>query len=226
MHRFDLDFFETAHWVKGLLLRMKEDQVPTVVNTFDVTRPRPAAFRSARTFAYDFSRPAPPPSRLSLLARAADLVPPAAPASGKQQNGGRLHKLLLLAGRRYDPFTGVLTLRLADDWAPHVLDGVPAGSAREKAALAGKLKALVDEAKAGDDSFADVPLDLRHAAASPAARRGRGRPALLEFPREWLRPAAAAKTGGSATSQDVATAKSGVAAAIASKRDRATTAAA
>src|SRR6195952_1749725 len=78
-------------------------------------------------------------------------------------------KLLKLVGPRYNPDTDVVKMSCEQFEAP----------AQNKRYLGDLVKKLLDEARNGEDSFEDVPLDLRH---HKAKRR-------VEFPEGWkLKP--------------------------------------
>ena len=78
-------------------------------------------------------------------------------------------KLMKLAGPRYNPDTDVVKMSCEQFEAP----------AQNKRYLGDQVKKLVDEAKNAEDTFEDVPLDLRH--HKPAKK--------VEFPNGWkLKP--------------------------------------
>ncbi|OCT52917.1 37S ribosomal protein Rsm24 [Cladophialophora carrionii] len=78
-------------------------------------------------------------------------------------------KLLKLVGPRYNPDTDVVKMSCEQFEAP----------AQNKRYLGDLVKKLLDEARNGKDSFADVPLDLRH-------HKSKKR---VEFPEAWkLKP--------------------------------------
>ncbi len=111
IHRFDLDTLETAEWTKELLLSMQNDthdKAPT--NTFiQPNKDIPLCFESKHEFLYDFSKPASTRCPVKLHVRVSEL------GLTKQQN----HTLLVLVGKAYDPYTGVITLSREDEEYPH-----------------------------------------------------------------------------------------------------------
>ncbi|KAJ9603521.1 37S ribosomal protein S24, mitochondrial [Cladophialophora chaetospira] len=81
----------------------------------------------------------------------------------------QLLKFLKLVGPRYNPDTEVVKMACEQFEAP----------AQNKRYLGDQVKKLLDEAKNGEDSLEDIPLDLRH---HKAKRR-------VEFPESWkLKP--------------------------------------
>lgn len=201
LHRYDLDFLETADWVKKLLLKMKTDLTPDVANTFSSETSYPLAFQSTQKFTYDFTVPNPTPIRTRLLARVDGLG-----LTTREQ----IHKLLVLAGDAYDPYQGVITLFLHENEIVAKNSGseqnnsssssnrsksvsgeeeiVPPQSVREKLILVERLERLVAEAKSGEDTMADIPVDLRHVAGSK--KNGKlskmKKRVNLSFPETWL----------------------------------------
>jgi small subunit ribosomal protein S35 len=81
----------------------------------------------------------------------------------------QLLKFLKLVGPRYNPDTEVVKMTCEQFEAP----------AQNKRYLGDQVKKLLNEAKKGEDSLEDIPLDLRH---HKAKRR-------VEFPESWkLKP--------------------------------------
>ncbi|KAJ3330812.1 37S ribosomal protein S24, mitochondrial [Blyttiomyces sp. JEL0837] len=143
LHRFELDFYETADWSQKLT-------------------GKPLVFVSSKTHTYDFTQPSPPSDRQKLLVHVGLLK--LAPEVK--------HKFLLLAGKTYDPYEDVMTLKLEENAV------VEAGSMQERLELVEKFEAVLKEANNKNDTFADVPVDLRHV---------RVKRAHLAFPEEWKR---------------------------------------
>ncbi|KAJ3118145.1 28S ribosomal protein S35, mitochondrial [Phlyctochytrium bullatum] len=171
--RYDLDLLETTDWVNSLLMRMQADGkafVPKEDDTPSTPTPNPAfVFKYTDRHSYDLTQPRPTldDSSVVLVAHIPSLAlsPP------------QRHKLLLLAGKMYDPYTDTVTFTLGGK-----VDRSAVSFNEKKLALVRMATAFLDEAKKGD-AFEDVPLDLRHV---------KPRKAHLAFPEEWKRPAAAA----------------------------------
>lgn len=80
-------------------------------------------------------------------------------------------KLIKLVGPRYNPDKDVVKMACEKFEAP----------AQNKRYLGDLVNKLIDEAKNGDDSFKDIPLDLRHHKSK--AKKS------IKFPEEWrLKP--------------------------------------
>ncbi|KAJ3282174.1 37S ribosomal protein S24, mitochondrial [Borealophlyctis nickersoniae] len=170
LNRYELDFIETAKWVKELLLKMKNAKAEVGAHARPFVPPdrtRPFCVRTVDDFTYDFSQPAPRNTRVSVLVSVADL----------NLTPEQRHKFLLLAGTAYNPYTDVVEFTRE---TPEERDSGFPEQDREgnRAEVLEILTRMVEEAKQGD-AFLDVPLDLQHV---PPRRAG------LEFPVEWLRP--------------------------------------
>ncbi|RKO91556.1 hypothetical protein BDK51DRAFT_12554, partial [Blyttiomyces helicus] len=103
LDRFELDFVETATWVKDLLLEMKHDAPKLQEQQKPFTPPPPTHAFCIQTndrYTYDFSRPPPHNSKVNLHMRISDL--------GLSQE--ERHKLILLAGELYDPYKDVVVI--------------------------------------------------------------------------------------------------------------------
>ncbi|KAF7728021.1 37S ribosomal protein S24, mitochondrial [Apophysomyces ossiformis] len=102
-------------------------------------------------------------------------------------NDTERHKLLLLAGPRYDVNTD--EIKLSSEKFPH--------RKQNKKYVSDTLDKLVAEAKNTTDTFADIPLNL----AQPKKK--------LIFPAEWARPVQKQQSDAQATSVAEATIESG-----------------
>ncbi|KAI9203451.1 mitochondrial ribosomal subunit protein-domain-containing protein [Polychytrium aggregatum] len=167
LSRFDLDFTETCEWTKELLLKMKHDHA--LLKSFHKEyRPRNlkdgqvVCVETTHRFTYDFSKPQPKNSAVSLHARVSELG-----LSPKEH-----HKFLLLSGSDYDPYTDVVTLTRTEEDSAYVRKNIIAAH--------DILKRMIEESKNAQDTMEGVPLDFRHIKPK---RIG------LEFPKEWLKPA-------------------------------------
>ncbi|TPX32810.1 hypothetical protein SmJEL517_g04135 [Synchytrium microbalum] len=166
MHRYELDFVETASWCRRILESMRDDvqtlkdkakplQLPT-------TESSPLVAIQTRTqHAYDFSKPPIPDTSVTLHLLVSEL--------GLSQS--QHHKLALLCGDElYNQTTGILSLTESSSHKTSI----------NRELVADKVKKLIEEAKNADaDSFADVPLPIKR-------RSRRNTPRLLELPREWI----------------------------------------
>ncbi|KAJ3092276.1 37S ribosomal protein S24, mitochondrial [Quaeritorhiza haematococci] len=202
LNRYELDFLETASWVKGLLLDMKHDGTTLAALKKPFTPPNskfPYCLQYHRVFKYDFTQPIPSPTgnnhttAISLHVRLADL-----PGLTEVQR----RKLKILAGDLYDPVVDVLSLHseirrdlvpvvnseggetAAADDAPRT-EIVGSGIAEKETirVLTQVLDNLVKEAKDAKDTFEDIPLE-HEKIVSKLEKRTKS----LEFPKEWLQP--------------------------------------
>lgn len=93
--------------------------------------------------------------------------------------GKQLHKLRLLAGTRYDYRND--EIKMASERFPESLQNTRY--------LLDTLKKLIEEAKNGEDTFEDIPLDKRHIFAKERKRKNKRQQLRdLKFPEEWKRP--------------------------------------
>ncbi|KAI8586659.1 mitochondrial ribosomal subunit protein-domain-containing protein [Geranomyces variabilis] len=184
VHRFEMDFLETAQWVKEMLHKMKDDQkmLQSKARPYTPKPPssHPLCFQTSTLATYDFSTPAPYNTRVLLHVRVADLA----------LEPARRHQLLLLAGDRYDPYTDVVTMEAETSDVART-GNMTADRDKNKETLRSAFAAMLEEAKTAKDSFTDVPLDMRHI---PVKRAG------LEFPESWLRPPPPASSSSSSSS--------------------------
>ncbi|KAI9003212.1 mitochondrial ribosomal subunit protein-domain-containing protein [Gaertneriomyces semiglobifer] len=173
LHRYELDFMETAKWVKDLLVAMKQD-----ANTLKAmhvpfkapnTKSTPLCVQFTDRHTYDFTQPQPRNTKVTFHLRVSDLG----------LTDVQRHKFLLLAGKLYDPYTDVVTVRSETDEA-RATDDV--SDRAENVETLGRMVAdMVREAREGKETFEDLPVDMRHV---------KPRRVGLEFPKEWLRPRA------------------------------------
>ncbi|KAJ3156939.1 37S ribosomal protein S24, mitochondrial [Geranomyces michiganensis] len=184
VHRFEMDFLETAQWVKEMLYRMKDDQAMLASKARPYTptssSTHPLCFQTSTLATYDFSNPAPYNTRVVLHVRVADLA----------LEPQRRHQLLLLAGDRYDPYTDVVTMEAETSDVARTGD-MMADREKNKESLRSAFAAMLNEAMTAEDSFTDVPLDMRHITVKRAG---------LEFPKSWLSQPGAANTSSSSAS--------------------------
>ncbi|KAI9184052.1 37S ribosomal protein S24, mitochondrial [Blastocladiella emersonii ATCC 22665] len=143
------------------------------------TPPPKAAYLRFRTVDHPADPTHPMARKVTLTVSLCELV------HAEQLTPAAKHTLLLLAGPRYNPVDGVITM--AEDRFPY--------RAQNKAFAADTFAELLRQAKANADTYADVPLDLRHAAKKVAVR---DRKRKLQFPKEWLLQAQAAPEAAAA----------------------------
>ncbi|KAI8820854.1 mitochondrial ribosomal subunit protein-domain-containing protein [Fimicolochytrium jonesii] len=170
VHRYELDFLETAEWVKELLVKMRDDQGMLKDLSRPFTPPTPHHTLIVETrdrFTYDFTQPAPVDTDVKLHV----------PVAGLNLDAQQRHKLLLLAGQNYDPYIDVITLK-KETPVEGVKDAL-SDRDQNRVELARAVRRMVEDAKDTTDSFTDIPLDMRHL---------KPRNVGLEFPQEWLKP--------------------------------------
>ncbi|KAJ3207760.1 37S ribosomal protein S24, mitochondrial [Dinochytrium kinnereticum] len=171
LNRYDLDFLETADWVKGLLLKMEEDGKNHVASTaadtpLEQQTPEPLVFSYINKYIYDFTQK--PPSEDDVLVTLRVHV------SSLGLTPEERHKFLLLTQSMYDPYQDVVTIKPEKN-----VDQEGESHACKRLKLVRVLDAFLTEAKSPSDKFTDVPLDLR---------RVKARRAHLAFPEHWKKP--------------------------------------
>ncbi|KAI9092170.1 mitochondrial ribosomal subunit protein-domain-containing protein [Phlyctochytrium arcticum] len=170
VHRFEMDFLETAEWTKDLLLKMQNDvdMLKEKLKPYEAPPAEHVVTTYTDRYAYDFTQPLPYDTRVVLQVQSAKL----------NLSDPEKHKFLLLAGKSYDPYSDVITLEVETGESARTGDA-KADREENRLALARRLEAMIKQAKDTKDSFTDVPLDLRH--IKPKKNK-------LDFPEEWLRP--------------------------------------
>ena len=97
LHRYELDFFETAEWTQDLLVKMQDD-------TFEISeyqhKDQPLCFQFNTHHQYDFTRP-PPINNSVKLWSSVSMLP---------LNAQERHNFLLIAGKAYDPRSDTVCL--------------------------------------------------------------------------------------------------------------------
>ncbi|TPX65542.1 hypothetical protein SpCBS45565_g05086 [Spizellomyces sp. 'palustris'] len=170
LHRYELDFVETAKWTRDLLLKMKKD-VEMLKGKHRPFSPPPTSHIVTTyydSYTYDFTQPPPYSTKVTVQVKVGTL--PLTPA--------QRHKFLLLAGENYDPYSDVVAMS-AETSEVAATGNAEVDREMNRIGLVKLLNGMVNEAKDEKDAFTDVPLDLRHV---------KPRRANLEFPKEWLRP--------------------------------------
>lgn len=103
LHRFELDWLETAQWTKDLLLSMQNDRnaLQKMAKTFvPPSKLNPICLNSRISHLYDFSLRPTTKFPVDLMVKVDDL-------SLKSEE---MHKFLILVGDLYDPTTRILKL--------------------------------------------------------------------------------------------------------------------
>ncbi|RKO99707.1 hypothetical protein CXG81DRAFT_27549 [Caulochytrium protostelioides] len=196
VHSFDMDLLETIDWTKTLIGAMQD--APAALEPAQkafarqkadgaVRRPGaqyPLSLQTASHFQYDFSKPPPATTLLTLRFRVADVFSAtgAAKDATPQQLAEQRRVAKLVLGEAYDAHTDVATLsKMASLKPTDVHRTGPDMTAFELVASVNALVAQVREA-ASANVLADTPLDLSHVSLKP-------RP--LTFPSSWRAPAPA-----------------------------------
>ncbi|KAL2912459.1 28S ribosomal protein S35, mitochondrial [Polyrhizophydium stewartii] len=174
LHRYEVEFFETAEWVKTAIRKMQtaEKDLAALHKPFVApTSAQPVVVKYTDRYTYDFTKPPPVNNAVTLQVRVANLG-----LSAEQR-----HKFLLLAGSTYDPYLDVVTLHDAKEPQDSISAEIDRTLSLKE--LSARLDRILAEAKDTKDSFTDVPVDLSYL---PPKRPKQLR--NLEFPKQWLQP--------------------------------------
>ncbi|EGF82415.1 hypothetical protein BATDEDRAFT_86631 [Batrachochytrium dendrobatidis JAM81] len=173
--RFEIDFMETADWVKTSLLKMKhaKKDLAHLHKPFEPATPtKPICVKYTERYTYDFTRPPPVNNAVALQVRVADLglTPP------------QKHKFLLLAGKAYDPYMDLVSMADSKGQSHSLSEDIDRALSLKQ--LSGYMDEMIAAAKDTTDSFTDVPVNLTHAKRPKGVRQTARN---LEFPTTWLK---------------------------------------
>ncbi|KAI9222579.1 mitochondrial ribosomal subunit protein-domain-containing protein [Blastocladiella britannica] len=166
--KYHADLVSAAVEVRAYLEKVHHELplLQSVMQPAPFVAPSPRAYLRFRVVDHLGDDTHPMNSKVSLTVAVDEVV------AAESLTDAQRHTLLLLAGSRYDPLANTITL--ADSRFPH--------RAQNKRWLADTFATLIHTVKTTEASFAEVPVDLRHAARKIKAAERKQR---LRFPDEW-----------------------------------------
>ncbi|KAI8808894.1 hypothetical protein BJ742DRAFT_806783 [Cladochytrium replicatum] len=161
LNRYQLDFVETAEWVKNMLLKLKTDapllKAQHHLNARETESQIPViCLESSEKFTYDFTQPPPTSTSARLHVRVANLT---------ELDAAQSHKFRLLTGNLYNPRNDTV-----------VFDSDKGDLNASKKEVFRMFLDSLKESQTGD-ALTDIPLDVGHVRPTVAG---------LEFPKQWL----------------------------------------
>ncbi|TPX38505.1 hypothetical protein SeMB42_g06697 [Synchytrium endobioticum] len=178
LHKYELDFFETASWTHDLLKSMRDDiptprRTPPYMHALHATPRNPVvAIQTTALHTYDFASP---PAENTAVVVHVNI-------NEMGLSMPQRRKLKLLAMHSFDEECGVLSLKE---------EGAADNDVNRKVGV-DKVRRLLDEVMdTSKDMFADIPIEAATTFAASTRNMVRARRNFvnksLEFPREWVK---------------------------------------